>query len=78
MAAVVAAGENSAAVAVAGTASAVVVAGGAAVEAVGPGLEPPIGGRRRLPHSGPEVVSSARLHHGWVREGEEMERLRGI
>ena len=31
-------------------------------------------GRRRLPHSGPDVVSSACLHHGWVGEGEEMER----
>ena len=28
-------------------------------------------GRRRLPHFGPEAVSSAHLHHGWVREGED-------
>ena len=34
-------------------------------------------GRRRLPHYGPEAVSSVRLHHGWAREGEEMERLGG-
>ena len=34
-------------------------------------------GRRRLPHSGPNVVPSARLHHGWVGEGEEMERMGG-
>ena len=27
-------------------------------------------GRRRPPHSGPEAVSSARLHHGWAGEGE--------
>ena len=33
--------------------------------------------RRRLPHSGPEAVSSARLQHGWVGEGEEMERMEG-
>ena len=32
-------------------------------------------GRRRLPHSGPKVVSSARLHYGLVGEGEEMERM---
>ena len=34
-------------------------------------------GRRRLPHSRPEAVSSARLHHGWVGKGEEMERMGG-
>ena len=34
-------------------------------------------GRRRFPHSGSEVVSSARLHHGWVGVGEEMERRGG-
>ena len=34
-------------------------------------------GRRRLPHSRPEAVSSARLHHSWAREGEEMERMGG-
>ena len=34
-------------------------------------------GRRRVPHSRPEAVSSARLHHGCAVEGEEMERLRG-
>ena len=34
-------------------------------------------GRRRLPHSGPEAVSSAHLHHGWTGEGEEMERMGG-
>ena len=32
-------------------------------------------GRRRLLHYGKEVVSSTRLHHGWVGEGEEMERM---
>ena len=26
-------------------------------------------GRRRLPHSGSEAVSSVRVHHGWVGEG---------
>ena len=31
-------------------------------------------GRRRLPHSGPEAVSSARLHHGWAGEGEDGRR----
>ena len=31
-------------------------------------------GRRRLPHSGLEAVSSTHLHHGWVGEGAEMER----
>ena len=25
----------------------------------------------------PEVVTSTHLHHGWVREGEEMERIGG-
>ena len=35
-------------------------------------------GRRRLPHPGPEAVSSARLDHGWVREGEEMESKKGF
>ena len=35
-------------------------------------------GRKRLPHPGLEVVSSARLDHGWVREGEEMERKKGF
>ena len=34
-------------------------------------------GRRRLPHSGSKVVSFACLHHGWVGEGEEMERRGG-
>ena len=34
-------------------------------------------GRRRLPHSRPKTMSFARLHHGWAREGEEMERLGG-
>ena len=34
-------------------------------------------GRRRLPHSKPEAVSSARLHHGWPGEEEEMERRGG-
>ena len=34
-------------------------------------------GRRRLPHSGLEAMSSERLHHGWVGEGEEMERMGG-
>ena len=32
---------------------------------------------RRLSHFGLEVVSSACLHHGWVGEGEEMERIGG-
>ena len=35
-------------------------------------------GRRRLPHSWPEVMPSVRLHHGRVGEGEEMERMGGI
>ena len=30
-----------------------------------------------MPHSGPEAVSSALLHHGWVGEGEEMEKMGG-
>ena len=34
-------------------------------------------GRRRLPQSGLEAVSSARLQNGWVGEGEEMERMGG-
>ena len=34
-------------------------------------------GRRRLSHSGSEAMYSARLHHGWVEEGEEMERRGG-
>ena len=34
-------------------------------------------GRRRLSHSGPEAVSSTLLHHGWVGEGEGMERMGG-
>ena len=34
-------------------------------------------GRRRLPHSGPEAMSFAHLHHVWAGEGEEMERLGG-
>ena len=34
-------------------------------------------GRRRLSHSGWNVVSSVRLHHGWVGEVEEMERMAG-
>ena len=34
-------------------------------------------GKRRFPHSGSEAVSSARLHHGWVGVGEEMERRGG-
>ena len=34
-------------------------------------------GRRRLPHLGPDAVSSSRLDHGWVDEGEEMERIGG-
>ena len=34
-------------------------------------------GRRIFPHSGPKVVSSTRLHHSWVGEGEEMERMGG-
>ena len=34
-------------------------------------------GRRRLPHLGLEAVSSTRPDHGWVREGEEMERMGG-
>ena len=33
-------------------------------------------GRRKLPHSGSEAVSSMHLHHGWIGEGEEME-MRG-
>ena len=33
--------------------------------------------RRRLPHSWPEAVSSVRLHHGWVGDGEEMEKMGG-
>ena len=34
-------------------------------------------GRRRLSHSGPKDVSFMCLHHGWVGEGEEMERMGG-
>ena len=34
-------------------------------------------GRIRLPHSGPEAMSSTRLYHGWAGEGEEMERMGG-
>ena len=34
-------------------------------------------GRRILSHSGSESMSSACLHHGWVGEGEEMERRGG-
>ena len=29
-------------------------------------------GRREAAHSGSKAVSSARLHHGWAKEGEEM------
>ena len=35
-------------------------------------------GRRRLPHPGPEAMSSVRHDHGWVGEGEEMERKKGF
>ena len=34
-------------------------------------------GRRGAAHPRSEVVSSTRLHHGWAREGEEMERMGG-
>ena len=34
-------------------------------------------GRRRLPHSRLEAVSSALNHHGWVGEGEDIERMGG-
>ena len=34
-------------------------------------------GKRRLPHFGLEAMSSARLHHGWAGEGEEIERMGG-
>ena len=34
-------------------------------------------GRRRLPHSGLKAVFSARLHHGWAGEGEEIEKMGG-
>ena len=34
-------------------------------------------GRRRLPYFRLEAMSSARLHHGWAGEGEEMERMGG-
>ena len=61
----------------AGTSKVAVVARGAAAAATRPGLEPPAQGRRRRPHSGPETVSSVRLHHGWAGEGEDMERLGG-
>ena len=54
-----------------------VVVAGAVTAGVGPGLELLAGGRRRLPHSGSEAVSSPRLHHGLVREGEGMERKGG-
>ena len=51
---------------------------GASVGGAGLGLELPVGGRRRLLHSGPEAMSSACLHHGWVGEGEEMESMGGF
>ena len=34
-------------------------------------------GRRGATHSRSEVVSSARLRHGWAREREEMKRMGG-
>ena len=34
-------------------------------------------GRRILPHFGPKAVSYAHFHHGWVGEGEKMERMGG-
>ena len=63
-------------VAGAGTA-AVMGAGGAAAAGSRARVGAAGRGRRRLPHSGLEAVSSARLHHGWAGEGEEMERMGG-
>ena len=34
-------------------------------------------GRRRLSYSRLKVVSSVHLHHGWVVEGEDIERMEG-
>ena len=43
--------------------------------AVGPGLDPPAGGGEERRTRGSETLSSIHLHHGWAREGEEMEGM---
>ena len=62
----------------AGTVAAAAAAAGAtagvAAAAVGPGLELPVGGGEDCLTL---AVTSAHLHHGWVGEGEEMERIGG-